>query len=207
MQLTEGGVLFFRESCFKPSGDKKRGNNPTHYRYSGSEDSLKLWVHSISILPRLHAIVAVAPAMTIDITDPAAVSVTAMLDWLQGDAVCLVSPLFTAMSPHTLFPSCIASLRSMFASHGQPPGQSSSSRPQQVIKKWHASMGCSCRSPKDYFAVVDALELKESDGRYSHFELISCKCVDTYVRVKKNQSQICWKWRKVSESTVLETTC
>ena len=55
-----------------------------------------------------------------------------------------------------------------------------------------------CRSPKDYFAVVDSLENKEADGRYSHFELISCKCVDTYVRVKKNQSQICWKWKKVS---------
>ena len=46
--------------------------------------------------------------------------------------------------------------------------------------------------------MVDALEQQEADGRYSHFELISCKCVDTYVRVKKNQSQICWKWRKVS---------
>lgn len=57
---------------------------------------------------------------------------------------------------------------------------------------------CVCRSPKDYFAVVDSLENKEADGRYSHFELISCKCVDTYVRVKKNQSQICWKWKKVS---------
>lgn len=34
LQLTEDGVLFFRESCFKPSGDKKRGNNPTHYRYN-----------------------------------------------------------------------------------------------------------------------------------------------------------------------------
>ena len=55
-----------------------------------------------------------------------------------------------------------------------------------------------CRSPKEYFAVVDSLEQKEADGRYSHFELISCKCVDTYVRVKKNQSQICWKWKKVS---------
>ena len=56
-----------------------------------------------------------------------------------------------------------------------------------------------CRSPKDYFAVVDALEQKEADGRYSHFELLSCKCVDTYVKVKKNQSQICWKWRKVRQ--------
>ena len=63
----------------------------------------------------------------------------------------------------------------------------------------HASACCVSfgRSPKEYFAVVDALEHKEADGRYSHFELISCKCVDTYVRVKKNQSQICWKWRKV----------
>lgn len=59
-------------------------------------------------------------------------------------------------------------------------------------------MSALCRSPKDYFAVVDSLENKEADGRYSHFELISCKCVDTYVRVKKNQSQICWKWKKVS---------
>jgi len=89
----------------------------------------------------------------------------------------------------------------LLALHGQNPGQSFFSRPH--LEKWRASVGCSCRSPKDYFAVVDALELKESDGRYSHFELISCKCVDTYVRVKKNQSQICWKWRKVSESTVL----
>ena len=51
--------------------------------------------------------------------------------------------------------------------------------------------------------MVDALEQKEADGRYSHFELISCKCVDTYVRVKKNQSQICWKWRKVGQSVLI----
>ncbi len=84
MQLTEGGVLFFRESCFKPSGDKKRGNNPTHYRYSGLEDSLKLWMHSISILPCLHAIVAVPPAMTVDITDPAAVREYYSNAWLAA---------------------------------------------------------------------------------------------------------------------------
>ena len=34
-------------------------------------------------------------------------------------------------------------------------------------------------------------------GRFAHFELVSCKCVDTYVRVKKNQNQVCWKLRKV----------
>ncbi len=27
------GFFFFRESCFRPSGDRKRtGHNPTHYR-------------------------------------------------------------------------------------------------------------------------------------------------------------------------------
>ena len=31
-QLAEGGTLFFRESCFRQSGDKARGDNPTHYR-------------------------------------------------------------------------------------------------------------------------------------------------------------------------------
>lgn len=24
-----------------------------------------------------------------------------------------------------------------------------------------------------------------------------CKCVDTYVTVKRNQNQICWRWSKV----------
>jgi len=32
MQLAPGGVLFFRESCFRPSGDRPRNGNPTHYR-------------------------------------------------------------------------------------------------------------------------------------------------------------------------------
>eukprot|EP00210_Caulerpa_lentillifera_P006192 g5916.t1 len=30
--LRLGGVLFFRESCYRPSGDKKRDSNPSHYR-------------------------------------------------------------------------------------------------------------------------------------------------------------------------------
>ena len=30
--LAPGGVLFFRESCHKQSGDKPRKENPTHYR-------------------------------------------------------------------------------------------------------------------------------------------------------------------------------
>ncbi len=31
-QVREGGMIFFRESCFRQSGDAKRSNNPTHYR-------------------------------------------------------------------------------------------------------------------------------------------------------------------------------
>ncbi|ETK83171.1 hypothetical protein L915_11577 [Phytophthora nicotianae] len=33
--LRPGGKLFFRESCFKQSGDLKRNSNPTHYRHPG----------------------------------------------------------------------------------------------------------------------------------------------------------------------------
>lgn len=47
-----------------------------------------------------------------------------------------------------------------------------------------------CRNPRDYFAIFDNVETREADGRYAHFELISCKCVDTYVRIKKNQNQV-----------------
>ena len=46
------------------------------------------------------------------------------------------------------------------------------------------------------------MEAKQPDGRYSHFELVSCRCVDTYVRIKRNQNQICWKWRKVREGVL-----
>ena len=31
-QVKDGGLIFFRESCFRQSGDAKRGANPTHYR-------------------------------------------------------------------------------------------------------------------------------------------------------------------------------
>ncbi len=42
-----------------------------------------------------------------------------MLGWLQGKVACLISPPFTAVSLHTLFQSCAASLQSMLALHGQ----------------------------------------------------------------------------------------
>jgi len=54
------------------------------------------------------------------------------------------------------------------------------------------------RNPRDYFAIFDKAEVVSADGQSSeHFELICCKCVDTYVTVKKNQNQICWKFQKV----------
>ena len=37
----------------------------------------------------------------------------------------------------------------------------------------------------------------QPDGRVAHLELVLCKSVDTYVRVKKNQNQVVWKWVKV----------
>lgn len=83
--LADGGCLFFRESCFRQSGDRARGANPTHYR-----------------------------------------------------------------------------------------------------------------SPRDYFAIFDAArETERPDGHAARYELVRCKCVDTYVRVKRNQNQVCWKWTKV----------
>lgn len=32
VQVEEDGIVFFRESCFRQSGDKARKSNPTHYR-------------------------------------------------------------------------------------------------------------------------------------------------------------------------------
>ena len=38
VQVEEDGIVFFRESCFRQSGDKARKSNPTHYRYACCED-------------------------------------------------------------------------------------------------------------------------------------------------------------------------
>ena len=88
--LAPGGALFFRESCFRQSGDKQRAKNPTHYR-----------------------------------------------------------------------------------------------------------------DPREYFRLFDDARGVAADGTTRvRFELETCRCVDTYVRLKQNQNQLCWKWRvvKVSES-------
>lgn len=53
------------------------------------------------------------------------------------------------------------------------------------------------RDPRAYFALFDGVEIAEPGGGYAHFELVACRCVDTYVRLKANQNQLCWKWKKV----------
>lgn len=83
--LDDGGIIFFRESCFRPSGDKARSSNPTHYR-----------------------------------------------------------------------------------------------------------------NPRQYFEIFDNTKIEREDGRVDHFELVVCKSIDTYAKVKQNQNQVCWKWRKTS---------
>lgn len=47
-----------------------------------------------------------------------------------------------------------------------------------------------CRNPREYFAIFDGIETTEPDGRHAHFELLSCKPVDAYCRIKKNQNQV-----------------
>ncbi|PSC74355.1 phosphoethanolamine N-methyltransferase 1-like [Micractinium conductrix] len=55
------------------------------------------------------------------------------------------------------------------------------------------------RNPREYFRIFDGVQQKLPDGRIAHFELVLCKSVDTYVRVKQNQNQVVWKWKKVIE--------
>jgi hypothetical protein len=46
--------------------------------------------------------------------------------------------------------------------------------------------------------MFDKAEMLSADGSsVEHFELVCCKCVDTYVAVKENYNQICWKYKKV----------
>ena len=54
-----------------------------------------------------------------------------------------------------------------------------------------------CRDPREYFRIFDDAHFKTADGKVIGFELVGCMCIETYVKVKRNQNQICWKWRKV----------
>lgn len=54
------------------------------------------------------------------------------------------------------------------------------------------------RDPREYFRLFDDARGVAADGVTKvRFELVTCRCVDTYVRLKQNQNQLCWKWRVV----------
>ncbi len=58
VQVEEDGIVFFRESCFRQSGDKARKSNPTHYRYASLGASILLWRYCPAFLsahPCCHA--------------------------------------------------------------------------------------------------------------------------------------------------------
>ena len=52
------------------------------------------------------------------------------------------------------------------------------------------------RDPRDYFAFFDGASATMADGAHAYFELESCRCVSAYVKLKQNQNQLCWRWRK-----------
>lgn len=56
------------------------------------------------------------------------------------------------------------------------------------------------RNPREYFSIFDNVRQPVNDGQVAYLELVCCKNVDTYVKVKQNQNQVCWKWRKVATS-------
>lgn len=53
-----------------------------------------------------------------------------------------------------------------------------------------SSLQITLRNPREYFRIFDSIETREKDGRYAHYELLSCKPVDAYCRIKKNQNQV-----------------
>lgn len=61
------------------------------------------------------------------------------------------------------------------------------------------------RNPRQYFAFFDAAEVQLEDGTHATFKLEFCRCVDSYVKMKHNQNQLCWKLTKVLASLHLRT--
>lgn len=65
-----------------------------------------------------------------------------------------------------------------------------------------AAAAASTADGPDGLALTSEASSSSSSGgavqQVERFELRFCKCVDTYVQVKRNQNQICWKWVKVS---------
>jgi SAM-dependent methyltransferase len=133
--LAPGGVLFFRESCFRQSGDKARGGfNPTHYRN-----------------PRDYFAAFDGAAVYVDEDDDAAEGGKSEAKAANGNG---------------------AAAAANGGSGGANGGGSNG---------------------------------KKKKRRVAYFELDVAKCVDTYVAVKGNQNQICWRYvRREAEVEVEE---
>lgn len=154
-QVAPGGVVFFRESCFKQSGDKPRKDNPTHYRCAQDPCTLS----ALKVLPLFKQ--PVLPSVR--------------LSCAQDLCHRLASHLpITALAQHLV--RC--------GPRRWPPTKST----QTAL----CNIATACRNPREYFRMYDSAAAVEADGRHSHFELCFCKCIDTYVRVKRNQNQIWW---------------
>lgn len=141
--LAPGGVLFFRESCFRQSGDRARGGfNPTHYRN-----------------PRDYFAAFDGAAVYVDDDDDE-----------EAEA--------EGKQKH----------QGATSGNGASNGAAGSSA---------AANGNGGGSSKQTKATTKR--------RVAYFELDVAKCVDTYVAVKGNQNQICWRYvRREAEVEVGE---
>ncbi|XP_057950513.1 phosphomethylethanolamine N-methyltransferase-like [Malania oleifera] len=54
------------------------------------------------------------------------------------------------------------------------------------------------REPRFYTKIFKECHMQDGFGNSFELSLVGCKCIGAYVRNKKNQNQICWKWQKVS---------
>ncbi|KAJ8564467.1 hypothetical protein K7X08_000927 [Anisodus acutangulus] len=53
------------------------------------------------------------------------------------------------------------------------------------------------REPSFYTKVFRECHVNDGNGKSFELSLAGCKCIEAYVRNKKNQNQICWMWQKV----------
>uniref|UniRef100_A0A6U9RMU1 phosphoethanolamine N-methyltransferase n=1 Tax=Picocystis salinarum TaxID=88271 RepID=A0A6U9RMU1_9CHLO len=60
------------------------------------------------------------------------------------------------------------------------------------------------RNPREYIQIFEDAQARATDGKLSQYRLESVHCVDTYVKYKKNQNQLCFSWR--SKETSLSRT-
>ena len=65
-----------------------------------------------------------------------------------------------------------------------------------------SSVLCTVRNPRDYFSFLDSVEIKQADGTFATFKLDFCRSVDSYVKLKHNQNQLCWSLKKVMRLAV-----